>query len=143
MSTALKAVLGVILGIVLIIGIWFGVTQFQRITADYRGETDQIENTEANAQFRMQAYDGFFDKCSAIQTAEDRIDALEAELETTSSDIRKEELNTAITANKANRNGLINEYNADAAKEWTVGQFKSQDLPYNINKEQENTTCVL
>lgn len=142
MGTAVKAVLGTVLAVLLIIGAWFAITQFQRGTADYRGETGVIENTEANAQFRMQAYDEFFDLCASVQTYETRIEALEEELESAEG-TRANELKTALTANKAQRAGLINQYNVDASKEWTVGQFQSQDLPFKLDIEKEKTTCAL
>lgn len=133
----------IIVGVIaLLIGAWFLATQFQRGTADYRGDTDLIEDTQANADFRRTAYESFFDKCAAVQTTEARILALQAEAET-ASEARAEEIAATITANQAQRARLINEYNADAAKDWTSGQFQASNLPYRLDANQETTTCAL
>lgn len=137
----LQIVLAAIAGLALIIGAWFAITQFQRATADYRGDTALIEDTKANANFRRQAYDTFFDRCAAIQTTESRIAALETEAET-ATEKRAQEIASTITANIAQRANQINQYNADAAKDWTAGQFQANSLPYRLDLNQEKTTCA-
>lgn len=144
MKDALKIALGVAITIGLMLGLWFGITQFQRATADYRGETDLIEDTEANAHFRRTAYETFFDLCASVQSAETRIDALVEELHSDPPPrtYRAEELRATITAVRSQRASQINQYNADAAKDWTVGQFQANGLPHRLNEDQEKTTCA-
>jgi len=141
MKDALRYIGAALGGIALLGGAWFGWTQFQRTTADYRGETRQIEQTQANERFRIQAYDSFFDLCAAVQTDEARLDALATELDTDPSSGRVEQINASIAAIETSRASKINRYNADAAKDWTVGQFQANSLPYRINLEGE-TTCA-
>lgn len=119
----------------------YGGGFLQRMTADFRGETSQIEQTQADADYRIGAYDQFYDKCSGVQSLESKIANLTEELEATDEDKRKSVLNTSITASKNKRAEMINDYNADARKEATRGQFRASDLPYELSEEEEKTSC--
>lgn len=119
----------------------FGWGMFQRSTADFRGQTDAIERVQADGDFRIQAYDRFFELCSAVQADEGRIANMESELaQEDLSDKRRGELRIALTAVRNARAEKIATYNADARREFTVGQFRSNDLPFEIDPE-EKTTC--
>lgn len=121
----------------------FGWGVFARGTADFRGETDQIEQISGDADYRIAAYESFFDQCAAVQTKEAELAAARAELETEGlSDYRRQQLNANITAITAARADLINQYNADAAKADTAANFRSSDLPYTLDIESETTTCA-
>ena len=52
-------------------------------------------------------------------------------------------IQTNLTAVRANRAELINRYNADASREFTVGQFRDNDLPYQLNPDVERTVCAI
>lgn len=119
----------------------FGWGFFSRATADFRGQTQAIERTRANADFRIQAYDRFFALCSAIQTDESRIAALNVELATDPPPDRVVQINASLTAVVTSRAGKIVRYNADATRDFTVGQFRDSDLPYRISLEG-NTQCA-
>lgn len=119
----------------------YGFGFLKRETADFRGETKQIEQTKANSSYRISAYDQFYDKCASVQSIESKINNMEDELEGTEETQRKIVLNTSITASKNKRAELITSYNADARKEATRGQFKASDLPYELNENEEVTTC--
>lgn len=131
----------VVIAVAIILASVYGGGLLQRMTADFRGETDQIEQTQADADYRISAYDQFYDKCAGIQTIESKIANLSDELEEAEDEQRKSVLNTSITASKNKRAELINDYNADARKEATRGQFKASELPYEIDIEGETTTC--
>lgn len=121
----------------------FGWGFFQRETAGFRGETDQIEQISADADYRIAAYEWFFDQCAAVQTKESELAAARTELEAEGlSDYRRQQLNANITAITAARADLINQYNAEAAKADTAANFQSSDLPYNLDTESETTTCA-
>lgn len=120
----------------------FGFGLFQRGTADFRGGTEQIEQTKGNGSYRIAAYDHFYDLCASVQNSEATIAALEQELETNPSESRVEQINASITANRANRASSINEYNADARKEDTLANFMASDLPYQLNSTDKETTCT-
>ena len=134
-------VFSVVIAVAIILATVYGGGLLQRMTADFRGETGQIEQTQADADYRISAYDQFYDKCAGIQTLESKISNLSDELEETDDEQRKSVLNTSITASKNKRAELINDYNADARKEATRGQFKASDLPYEVDINEEETTC--
>ena len=107
----------------------FGFGAFQRGTANFRGETAQREKILANANYRIAAYDHFFDLCSSIQALESK------------SHIYADDPNTyaAIRAVRAN---LVAQYNGDATKNDTEAHFHDSDLPYKIDLEGDNTQCA-
>lgn len=119
----------------------YGGGFLQRMTADFRGETSQIEQTQADADYRISAYDQFYNKCAGVQSLESKIENLTEELEAAEDEKRKSVLNTSITASKNKRAEMINDYNADARKEATRGQFRASDLPYELSEEEEETSC--
>lgn len=133
-----------ILAILILAAMWvFGWGFFQRETADFRGQTDQIEQISADADYRIAAYEQFFDLCAAVQTKEAELAAAEAELALhEQGTYRHNQLLANITAITTARADLINQYNADAAKADTAANFHSSDLPYNLDIESETTTCT-
>lgn len=142
MKQAIVTVVALLLALVLafLIAV-YGFGFLQRETADFRGETEQIENTQADGDYRMAAYNHFYDMCAGVQSTESKISNMEDELEVTESEQRTTVLTTSITAAKNKRAELIAEYNADARKEATAGQFKASDLPYELNENEEETIC--
>lgn len=143
MSRKLGIALAVpVLLVALIFGSIYGVGWVKQITADFRGETEQKEQTIADGSYRIVAYEHFFDLCAAVQTAEDSIASLEAELDTEPPQGRVTQINASITALRNSRADLINQYNADAAKEDTRAAFHSSDLPYQLDNDTEETTCA-
>lgn len=128
---------------VVLAAMWvFGWGWFSRATADFRGETNVTEQIHADGDYRITAYDKFFDLCAAVQSSESSIANLEAELETDPSDDRVEQLNASITAQRNNRSELITQYNADASKADTRANFLASDLPYQLDEDNEETQCA-
>ena len=142
-----KPILTIILSLigvaVLFLVITFGFGSLQRWTADFRGETKQIEQTEANENYRISAYDQFYDRCASVQSIESKIKNLEDELAETDEKQRQSILKTSITASKNKRAEMMQKYNADARKEDTRGKFKASDLPYELNENEEETVCEI
>jgi hypothetical protein len=121
----------------------FGFGLFNRATADFRGTNEQIEKTRADGDYRIAAYDHFYDLCASVQTAENEIKNSEDELDETKDATRRSQIRANITAQKNSRAEKINDYNADARKEGTQGQFRASDLPYQLNVNEEETQCSL
>jgi hypothetical protein len=113
---------------------------FRRTIAPIEGRTAQIEATQGNADFRIAAYDAFFDLCASIQAAEDVIENQEAELLTASGD-RIDQINGNLVAQNNRRDTLVREYNQDVRKEATSGQFRASGLPAYIDPDNNNTDC--
>lgn len=134
----------VVVGLVIVLaGIAvYGFGWFQRSTADFRGETAALEDILADPNTRITAYNHFFNLCQSVQSHETTIKALEAELEGGASDSREEQIRGAITANKSQRDSKINQYNSDARRDYTIGQFRDADLPSELDINAEETTCA-
>lgn len=125
----------------LVIGGIFLVGSIQRSTADFRGETAALEDILADPNSRISAYDHFFTLCSSVQSHETTIKALEEELAGGVSEDRQEQIQGAITANKSQRDAKIHQYNNDARRDYTVGQFRDADLPNELDIDAEETSC--
>ncbi len=141
-ARAAVTVLGVVLGVV---ALSVGGYVIQYYTADARGKVDQNEKVRADGDYRIAAYDQFFNQCSAIQAKELQIDQLDG---TPVSDSWNQGMkDAAITAQQNTRISLITQYNADAAKHDTRGHFQASSLPYNIpaalyTPQGEKTQCA-
>lgn len=94
---------------------------------------------------RIQAYNHFFDLCASVQKLEVSLDAQQAELATAIGDDR-ERIQANIAGITAERGGAIAQYNADARKSYTIGQFRSLALPYQLPTSEyvkgAPTSCV-
>lgn len=138
------AIIGAFLVFVLIASMnIFGWGFFQRSTADFRGETGQIEKVQADPNYRIAHYDMFFDKCASVKTSESTIRNQQKEMDAGVSEARKAQLQTNITAARNIRAEKINQYNADAMKDETAANFLASNLPYQLNEQDEVTTCTL
>lgn len=118
----------------------FGVGWFKRSTADFRGETAVTEKVLADGNYRIAAYEKFFDLCAAIQGKEATISELTLEMET-APEGRAAEIRATLSALKASRAKQVAQYNADSRKEGTEGQFKASGLPHRIDIKELETKC--
>lgn len=136
----------VAIAVVLVLGAMyvFGWGFFKETTAPWRGEVDKREKVEGSGDFRIAAYDHFHDLCAQVQSDEASIRNLRRELtsEPKPSEERAIQIRASITALENNRAANINQYNADAAKKYTIGQFRSSGLPYRLDPSTEETTCT-
>lgn len=123
------AILGVVLAVGIILAMIYGGGWLQRLTADFRGETAQTEKVFADPNFRIAAYEQFYDRMG-------RIDALEQQICTMKeADLPENQTATNVLALTNQRIDLIEKYEADASKEDTRANFLASDLPYEINPE--------
>lgn len=118
----------------------FGVGWFKKSTADFRGDVAAHEKIHADGDYRIAAYEHFYDLCAAIQGKEATIAQLTVELDT-APERRTQEIRSTLSAIKASRAQQVNQYNVDARKEDTEGQFKASDLPYEIDVKGTETEC--
>lgn len=119
----------------------FGWGFLAQATADFRGETSKKEQVEASGQYRIAAYDSFFNLCASVQAQEDAIANQLAERET-AAPTRQAQIDANVTASRNVRASLIRQYNADAAKSYTAGQFRDSNLPYQLDTNTEETSCA-
>ncbi|MEU1623426.1 hypothetical protein ABZ479_39825 [Streptomyces sp. NPDC005722] len=134
------AVVGVVfLAVLYVIGAFaFGKAAW--ITAPFRGEVEERENTVASGEFRQTTYEEFFDLCTAVQNAEGTIQVLQEERKA-ASEVRTTQIDQSITALKATRIESVNTYNSKAAQEHRT-PFHDKDLPYRLDVTAEHTTCA-
>lgn len=145
-SAGLLALIAVfVIGLFLVIGMGiaavYGHGWFVDHTADRSGRTQVKQQINGNGGYRIAAYDHFYDLCADVQTDESNISNTQSELKVTTDQGRKLQLLTNLGAQRNKRAGDINQYNADARKSATLGQFKASDLPYQLNLNEETTTC--
>lgn len=134
--------LWVIIGLAALAGaIFFGIYFFggvQSSTADYRGRVGQQEQTQGDPNFRIQSYQYFYNTCNSVITAEQQmlITQQEPDFNTPGSISRQN-----YQAQSAERVRLIGEYNSRAAQTGTVGDYRSNNLPYRLDPNRNPTTC--
>jgi hypothetical protein len=113
-----------------------GTWAFRWYTADFKGQLTAREEILSGAN-RITAYNHFFNLCASVQASEGGLDALTTELTAyTPGTSDYSRTLTNITGVRANRARSIAQYNADAAKDYTTGQFRDLDLPYELGTAQ-------
>lgn len=121
----------------------FGVGFFSRATANFRGQTAAIEKTKANADFRLHSYNEFFDLCAGVQASEDRIQIATDTLVRMKGTDQETTAIVNLAAIESERATLVREYNAKASRSFTDGQFRSSNLPYQLDpSRQKETSCT-
>lgn len=132
-----------VLGVILIIGVASAIVFITDWgSAPVRGKLQARQQINSGS-YRIAAYDHFFDLCASVQSKEGSIAALQQELKTKPPQDRVTQINASITALRAARIDDIRQYNADAAKSYTEGQFRASSLPYQLNVNDKETTCVV
>ncbi|WP_407562399.1 hypothetical protein [Streptomyces sp. 184] len=110
-------------------------------TAPFRGEAEARNRTVGSGEFRISTYEEFFDLCAAVETKEDEIGALRDELDTEPSAYRTEQIHTSLTALRATRSELVNDYNAKSRQEHRKA-FKDAGLPAELSTDAKETSCA-
>lgn len=93
---------------------------------------------------RITSYNHFFDLCASVQGLEGQRDSQLAELPKARGDDRDRIL-TNIAGIEGARAQAIAQYNADARKDYTIGQFRASALPYQLpthTYKGVTTSCV-
>lgn len=101
------------------------------VIAGPKGAVEAREQILSGAT-RIAAYNHFFDLCAAVQSYEGALAASMMELETAAPNDQAR-IRTNITGLTAQRTRAIAQYNADARKDYTIGQFRSLALPFQLS----------
>jgi len=112
------------------------------VLADPKGRVQAQEQIKSGSS-RIAAYNHFFDLCASVQSDEATIVSLNQELTTGPSESRRGQIQATLTALRSGRAEKINQYNADARKDYTIGQFRSSGLPYTLDPTLEKTSCIV
>lgn len=139
-------------GILLILLLWMGIASaiwgFRVATAGIYGAGEARREIQS-APFRIGAYQTFFNQCASIQGLEGQIDEITVQLEVLESGTRSYDLTlSSLTGTKGLRHRAVAQYNQDALKDYTQGQFRDADLPYqlvdsNYPSEGGKTICAV
>ncbi len=144
---ALAVIGGVLAAAMAVVVISVGAFALDWFTTPVRGKLDARHQIYSGSSI-IQAYDHFFNLCAAVQTDEARLDAQFDQLQATTDPDDKSRILTNIAGISSDRADAINTYNADAEKDYTIGQFRSAKLPFQIadnpyTKKGAHTTCAL
>lgn len=130
----LKAGLFIAGAVVVLILFGVGVTLLSGglsiLLAPFQGEVEKSQQVEGSGSHRIAQHDYFYNLCSSIKAKQQNIEALEAA-----------GYEDAVTANRMQLNEMVEEYNANASNDYTKGQFKANELPYQIDANKEIETC--
>lgn len=121
-------VLAVVAAIALLAGAGWA---WRYYTAPIEGRVGAQEQIQS-APHRIVAYNHFFDLCAGVRADEVSLDAQNDQLKATTDEFQRNRIQTNITGLTGHRAGLIEEYNANARKDYTEGQFRDSDLPYQL-----------
>ncbi|OGZ61467.1 MAG: hypothetical protein A2932_01675 [Candidatus Spechtbacteria bacterium RIFCSPLOWO2_01_FULL_46_10] len=130
------------------VALWIGVASavwgFEVATAGIYGRGEAQRQIQS-APHRIAAYNHFFDLCAGVRIDEQSLEAQAAQLEATDDSFQRTRIQTNITGLIGHRASLIEEYNANARKDYTEAQFRDSDLPYQIPatawKNGDRTSC--
>jgi hypothetical protein len=126
-------IIGAIIGFfviiaILMVALWgFGV-----FTADIKGQGEAYKEIHSK-EFRLEAYNYFFDQYHSILALEGQIDvniSMLKDIEEGTKDYNR--IRTNVAALQSLRHQAIQSYNAQASKDYTAGQFRDHNLPYQI-----------
>jgi len=129
----LYTVLGFVILLVVITVSWGAATGFKYFTAEKTGQAEAEQQIQS-AEFRIYSYNHFYDLLVTINAAEAQYDAQYElmEAQDAGSESYQKTLRN-IAAVKAQIARLKVQYNADAEKEETIGQFRSNNLPERVD----------
>lgn len=130
------AVLGIVGLAVIVAGSW----AYRYYTAEIRGIIGQEERVQSPLH-RMGAYERFYAMCASVRGHEATLAAQRALLNGATDDSEIRRVRANIAGIEAHRARIIEDYNSRARMEHTQGQFRASDLPYQLNREVENTQC--
>ena len=144
---ALSIGAGIALSILVLALLVVGGFALRWVTAEPRGALSQREKIIADGNYRIAAYDSFFDQCGAIQAKEDQIRQTEDrkidDKSGSAGGFTSTQKDAILLALKNSRAEMVRSYNADAAKADTRANFLASSLPYQIDIDNYNTICTL
>lgn len=133
-----RGALGIVAAIALVIALGFGLfwfsTETSMRTADRRGEVEKMEQVEANGARRIADYEWFHNTCQDIVAQNQNIELAEQTL-------KGDKKTETLYALNATHNDTVADYNSRASQDYTSGQFKDSDLPYEIDPEDRDVDC--
>lgn len=144
MSDGMKLAAAICVGIGLLFGalyfFTFAFTQYSMDTAERRGEAGEKERVEADPSYRLANKDEFQEKCADIQSANEKIENYEEQIDATSDPVQKQQLMDGKFATEQQKEDLVADYNGLAENE-NRGAFRAEDLPAHIDSDDMEVEC--
>jgi len=135
-----KGILAAVGVVALFVGIWGAGLAFTYFTADVRGAVSANEQIKSGPN-RIVQYDSFFNACASVQHLKAAVRSTRDAMARATSEREQERLSSTLAGQEQLLAGAVARYNADATKNYTDGQFRDSDLPYQLFVEGE-TTCA-
>lgn len=125
-TVAVTVSLGVLIG---------GGLGLRYVLAEPSGQVEAREQTQSGSN-RIAQYERFYDLCTSAKTAQDQITNLEQEQDGGVSESRETQISSSITALRGKRDESVNKYNSLAQRDYTAGQFRASNLPFEIDGQE-------
>lgn len=130
------AAAGVALVVALVLlfgGLYYGGVFANDVQANYNKRVvgAKIQQRVHTADFAQGAYEHFYNLCAAIQGQEAALAAQYDELASASNEDASR-IQANIAGLTAERGRSIAQYNAEARQTYTLGQFRANDLPFQL-----------
>lgn len=150
MGDTIKAVTWIAVTVAIVIGLWLVIASavwgLRVATAGIYGQGEARVKIQS-AEFRIEAYQYFFNQCASIQGLEGKIDELALQLSQMQPGTREYNYTlSSLTGVRGLRREAIVKYNQDAMKDYMEGQFRDRKLPYQLGNnnypEGGKTICA-
>lgn len=129
-------VVGTILLIPIILIAMFAVSSgWKYVTAHWRGKVDAEQKIESGDS-QISNYNHYFDMCSVAQTRQQALETQQSLLEDAETSKERTRIRSNVAGMQAQLNRIINQYNADAKKEYTMARFKDSSLPARLDADR-------
>ena len=130
-----------LLALVVLVALVLGGYAARYLLAPVSGTVEKQETIQSG-DYRIHSYNHFYDLCASIQRQQRSLQAQKELLDSATDSHDKQRVRTRIAALKAQVQNSVSQYNADSRKAGTLATFKADDLPYQINYQEEGVvTC--
>ncbi len=104
------------------------------VAAPFQGMLEKRQEVQSG-DFRLYSYEHFYDMYASAKAYTQKIENQKIRLENTEDKEERRKIRRNLNGLRNKRTEVIQEYNSDARKEESRGQFRAKDLPYKLEKE--------
>lgn len=125
---------GVVIGLLVILGLAVligGGLGLRYLLAEPKGIVEAEEKIQSGDN-RIDKYNHFYDQCAKAQEYQDKIERYEKRLENAETKDARSQYRDNLAGVRGMFENTVRSYNQDARKSYTAGQFRADDLPYQL-----------
>lgn len=138
----MKAAIGLFLLTAFVVaGLSIGAFALEWYTIPFFGKLEARQQIQSGSS-RIVNYNHFFNLCASVQALEDRQAIALTSQDQAPNDFERYRVSQNIAGIAGLRAEAIRQYNQDALKDYTAGQFRDSDLPYQLSGEGK-TKCAI